>query len=181
MRLILNEEHLELVVREGMLQARSSLEIMTADLKAMLVPEPGVRHARSVLAQLNRLAGRSVDIRILHAGVPSAAALHELRGGLHPSMTLRRCPRVHAKIIVVDSRWMYVGSANLTGAGLGAKSPTRRNFEAGVWLEDDHAVDRILDQFNQLWEGGCCDACGRRDVCPAPLEEPDLVADPSKP
>ena len=31
------------------------------------------------------------------------------------------CPRVHFKIIVFDFKTAYVGSANLTGAGLGMK------------------------------------------------------------
>lgn len=33
------------------------------------------------------------------------------------------CPRVHFKIIVIDQTVCYVGSANLTGAGMGMKSP----------------------------------------------------------
>ena len=34
------------------------------------------------------------------------------------------CPRVHFKIIVFDCEMAYVGSANLTGAGIGMKSCT---------------------------------------------------------
>ncbi len=42
------------------------------------------------------------------------------------------CPRVHFKIIIFDLKTAYVGSANLTGAGLGMKGENTRNFEAGV-------------------------------------------------
>ncbi len=69
---------------------------------------------------------------------------------------------------------MYLGSANLTGAGLGAKSPKRRNFELGIWTEATSLIDATLEQFNALWEGHECKTCGRRDVCPVPLEEPEL-------
>ena len=34
--------------------------------------------------------------------------------------------------------------------------------------------DATLEQFNALWEGHECKKCGRRDVCPVPLEEPEL-------
>ena len=35
-------------------------------------------------------------------------------------------------------------------------------------------IDSVLEQFNTLWEGRPCKTCGRRDVCPVPLEEPSL-------
>jgi phosphatidylserine/phosphatidylglycerophosphate/cardiolipin synthase-like enzyme len=171
--LVFDEEHLERVVRGGILAAERSVAIATADLKAMLVPAPGGRGARSILAELARLARRGVEVRVLHAGVPSGPALEELRE-LPPGLTLRRCPRLHAKVVVVDCRAMYVGSANLTGAGLGAKADGRRNFEIGVFTRSLALVDRVLEQFDALWEGLRCEGCGRRDVCPVPLEEPRL-------
>ena len=59
-------------------------------------------------------------------------------------------------------------SANLTGAGLGAKGDGRRNFEWGIWTTSAGLIEGVLDQFNALWEGRRCDTCGRRDVCPVP-------------
>jgi phosphatidylserine/phosphatidylglycerophosphate/cardiolipin synthase-like enzyme len=75
---------------------------------------------------------------------------------------------------VIDCRRMYLGSANLTGAGLGAKADGRRNFEMGVWTESPELIDGVLEQFNALWEGHRCKTCKRKDVCPVPLEEPTL-------
>ena len=43
---------------------------------------------------------------------------------------------VHFKLIIIDSTIAYVGSANLTGAGMGMKSPKKRNFEAGILTDD---------------------------------------------
>src|SRR5687768_4122466 len=176
--LVSGPEHLERVVRGGMARARVSLDIMTADLKAMLVPHTALGSGRgeapSVIAMFRRLAQRGVEVRVMHAGVPSSAALDELRGGLPPGLMLRRCPRLHAKAVVIDASRMYLGSANLTGAGLGAKSPKRRNFEIGIWTESTALIDATLEQFNALWEGHECENCGRRDVCPVPLEEPEL-------
>jgi phosphatidylserine/phosphatidylglycerophosphate/cardiolipin synthase-like enzyme len=172
--LVANEEHFRRVVLDGLLRAETSLDIATADFKAMLVPTGAQRRARSVIEHLRRLARRGVEIRLLHSGVPSSAALRELRAALPESLTIRRCPRLHAKAIIVDSRQMYLGSANLTGAGLGAKADGRRNFEMGIWTEAPGLIDGVLEHFNTLWEGRYCTDCQRRNICPVPLEEPAL-------
>jgi len=172
--LVADAQHFHRIVREGILAARVSLDIMTADFKAMLVPEPCSSRARSIVEVFRGLAARGVEIRLLHAGTPSSAALRELKKSLPANLTIRRCPRLHAKTVVIDCQRMYLGSANLTGAGLGAKGDGRRNFELGVWTESQSLIDAVLDQFNQLWEGRKCQNCGRKDVCPVPLEEPQL-------
>jgi len=129
-----------------------------------------------------KLADRGIEIRLLHAGVPSGPALRVLqqfyrrqaKSASPGRFTIRRCPRLHAKAVVIDAAAMYLGSANLTGAGLGAKVEANRNFEWGVWTRSSDLIDAVQDHFNQLWEGGHCEGCGRKDVCPVPLEEPKL-------
>lgn len=180
--LITDGEHFQRVVQGGMLQAAVSLDIATADFKAMLVPgsragESAGRPVRSIVQHFSALARHGVEIRLLHAGVPSGPALRELRRELPrvPSgLTIRRCPRLHAKVVLIDSAVMYLGSANLTGAGLGAKSAGRRNFELGVWTRAPALIEAVLMRFNALWEGCHCQTCQRRNVCPVPLEEPRL-------
>ncbi len=172
-QLIIDEQHLEHVVLRGMLKAKVSLDISTADFKAMLIPM-GQGKAKSIVAHFDRLAKRGVEIRVLHAGVPSSAALRELKRGVTEGLTIRRCPRLHAKAVVVDAAAMYLGSANLTGAGLGAKGKHRRNIEWGIWTESPQLIEGVMQQFNALWESTRCDNCGRHDICPVPLEEPAL-------
>ncbi len=127
-----------------------------------------------MLLVLHSQPGLQINTLLLHAGVPSGPALAELRDEVPAGLTIRRCPRLHAKFVVVDATMMYLGSANLTGAGLGAKAPDRRNFEMGIWTTRSDLIDQALARFNALWEGRHCQACKRRDVCPVPLEEPDL-------
>jgi phosphatidylserine/phosphatidylglycerophosphate/cardiolipin synthase-like enzyme len=172
--LVINAQHHRRVVVEGILRARISLDIMTADFKAMLVPQGVSGRAISIVEVLRRLASRGVEIRLLHAGTPSAPALRELKKALPTNLTIRRCPRLHTKTVVVDSASMYLGSANLTGAGLGAKGIDKRNFEMGIWTESAPLIDAVLEQFNSLWEGRPCASCRRKEVCPVPLEEPRL-------
>ena len=148
----------------------------------MLVPlgRKGAK-ARSVVEMFRALANKGVEIRIMHAGTPSGPALVELKkisaaegeagGG---KLTIRRCPRLHAKAVVVDARAMYLGSANLTGAGLGAKGAEKRNFEIGIWTEAAALIEGVMEEFNGLWEGERCRRCRRKDVCPVPLEDPEL-------
>jgi phosphatidylserine/phosphatidylglycerophosphate/cardiolipin synthase-like enzyme len=172
--LVVDADHFSRIVRQGMLRARTSIDIMTADFKAMLVPQGHSRRADSIVVHFRRLAEKGVEIRLLHAGVPSSSALRELKRELPRGLTIRRCPRLHAKTVILDCRRMYLGSANLTGAGLGAKGDARRNFEMGIWTDSAMLIDGVLEQFNMLWEGRQCRGCGRRDVCPVPLEEPNL-------
>jgi len=173
MELVLDSQHLQRVVVQGMMRAKTSLAIATADFKAMIVPR-GNRRGESIVQVLRQLAQRGVEIRLLHAGVPSEPALRELKAALPSNLVIRRCPRLHAKTVIVDCQAMYLGSANLTGAGMGAKADGRRNFEWGVWTDSTALIDGILEQFNALWEGQQCRGCKRKDVCPVPLEEPEL-------
>ena len=101
--IVADGEHFERVIAEGIAKAEVSVDIMTADFKAVLVPRPGKRRrAISIVQVFRQLAERGVEIRLLHAGVPSGPALQELRGGLPDSLRIRRCPRLHAKVVIVD-------------------------------------------------------------------------------
>lgn len=173
-QLVVDAEHFERIVRGGIARAEVCVDIATADFKAMMVPDGTRRLARSIVDLFRELTDRGVEIRLLHSGVPSRPALEALRREIPAGLTIRRCPRQHAKLVVVDSRAMYVGSANLTGAGLGAKSDGRRNFEMGFWTHATGLIDRALEHFNALWEGHRCKECQRKAICPVPLEEPRL-------
>lgn len=188
-QLIEGRQHLGRVVLDGIAKARVSLAIATADLKSMLLPPqlPGGkglaaassrrRAGTSVLSLFRDLAKRGVEIRVLHSGIPSGPILAELgKAALPRNLLIRRCPRMHAKVVVIDCKAMYLGSANLTGSGLGAKSPNKRNFELGLWTRQPGLIDSVLAHFNSVWEGSHCPTCRRRSLCPIPLEEPGLAA-----
>lgn len=79
------------------------------------------------------------------------------------------CPRVHFKIIIFDMQTAYIGSANLTGAGIGMKSTRTRNFEAGILTDEPELVDAAVNQFDSVWAGFKCKTCGRRQYCGDPI------------
>jgi len=187
LELVSGRGHYELVVRAAM-DARRSVWIATANLKELMVEDhraaPGRRRTvrtaarssaatyRSILEVFDELAGRGVELRILHATPPSRPfrATLSRRPALARAMQLRACPRVHFKMVVVDGAFVYVGSANWTGAGLGAKGAGRRNFELGFAGADDGLLDRVQELYYRVWRGAACKGCKLRDVCPAPLD-----------
>jgi phosphatidylserine/phosphatidylglycerophosphate/cardiolipin synthase-like enzyme len=74
------------------------------------------------------------------------------------------------KAVIVDGGFLYLGSANWTGAGLGAKGTGRRNFELGMVTDDALLLDDVQEIFDRIWRGAECAACKLRDVCPFPLD-----------
>ena len=109
------------------------LWITTADLKDLYVEKKSGALV-PLLQILNDLVKKGVEVRLIHAKEPGTAFREDFDKypALWGGMERRLCPRVHMKIIVMDSNLVYVGSANLTGAGMGMKSAANRNFEAGI-------------------------------------------------
>ncbi len=184
--LVAGRGHYEAVVKAAM-SCERSLWIATANLKELMVEDerarPGRRRTasrggefRSGLAVLAERVGCGAEVRLLHASPPSGPFREELRrlpalrrtvaGGFE----MRLCPRVHFKTVIVDGGMLYLGSANWTGAGLGAKGEGRRNFELGLTSRDDLLLDEVQGYFQRIWSGGECRTCKLRDRCPRPLE-----------
>ncbi|MFN0125744.1 MAG: phospholipase D-like domain-containing protein [Verrucomicrobiales bacterium] len=174
--LLLDGEHYTRVMRDWVPSARRFLWIATADLKDLFVEGGPKNHPfRPFVAVLADLVGNGVAVRLLHAKEPGPRfrADFDRFPSLRDSDLFERglCPRLHAKIIVVDGSAAYLGSANMTGAGIGAKGQHRRNFEAGVLLHDRPTVTRLMDHLDALWLGRFCGPCLRRHLCPDPLDQ----------
>ncbi len=177
----------------AVLAAETSVWIGTANLKELMIEDhraaPGRRRQvgkvayRSILAALAELAARGVELRVLHADRPSRPFVAERaqHPGLTAGLALRQCPRVHWKIVVVDGALLYLGSANWTGAGLGARGSGRRNFELGVVTDDGPLLDQVQGLYDRVWRGGECAACKLRDLCPKPLDRVEAAPPPPPP
>lgn len=166
--LITNISHYTTVLNLAM-KSRHSLWIGTADIKDLYVLQG--KSEKPFLGVLAELISRGVEVRLIHAKEPGPNFRADFDRYPRLAKLLERvmCPRVHFKIIVIDQSVCYVGSANLTGAGMGMKSTPRRNFEAGV-LTDDHAlVTAVIEEFDKVWRGSECEKCQRRNVCPDPI------------
>ncbi len=171
----------------AVLEAEQSVWIATANLKELLVGDArvaaGRRRAgsraganatafRSVLECLDELARAGVELRILHASLPSLPfreSFDRLPALVAGGLKLRMCGRVHLKTVIVDGRLLYLGSANWTGAGLGVKRSARRNFELGILTEDELVLDQVQALYQHIWQGDACPECGQRESCEAPI------------
>lgn len=160
------------VIGNGLLRAKESVWIATANVKELFVERAGLRRGvGSVLGVFSDLAQRGVELRLLHAALPSRrfrAAFDRRANLVAGGLQMKQCPRVHLKAIVVDGAWLYVGSANFTGAGLGMKGDDKRNFEFGFVTEDFELLDRVQALFDGIWRGQPCASCKLREVCPDP-------------
>ena len=150
-------------------KASSFVWIGTADIKDLHVHHNG--STQSFLAVLDSLIKKKVAIRLLHAKEPGAnfRKSFDKYPLLWDSMERQLCPRVHFKHIIIDGRFAYSGSANLTGAGLGIKSADTRNFESGFVTTDPEIIQSVMNQFDEVWMGKFCKKCKRKEFCGDPI------------
>ncbi|MBO7144151.1 MAG: phospholipase [Salinivirgaceae bacterium] len=166
---ITNDDHYNLVLSR-VAAVKQTLWIGTADIKDLHVKSgTDTIPFLGVLAQLIR---KRVEVRLIHAKEPGPNFREDfdrypvLASGLERVL----CPRVHFKMLVFDCQTVYIGSANLTGAGIGMKGSTTRNFEAGILTDDPQLVAAAINQFDDVWIGRHCKSCNRRKFCGDPVK-----------
>ncbi|MEM0897403.1 MAG: phospholipase D-like domain-containing protein [Verrucomicrobiota bacterium] len=171
--LVLNEESYQRVLTDLVPLAQKFVWIATADLKDLHVAGAARKKMVPFVQVLGRLVEEGVEVRLVHAKEPGPRFREDFdkQPGLLESDLFERvlCPRMHMKVVLVDGQTAYVGSANLTGAGIGAKSSKRRNFEAGVVTDEKEVIEGLMAFFDEFFIGDHCVQCGRRDVCPEPI------------
>ncbi|HNX25139.1 MAG TPA: phospholipase D family protein [Spirochaetota bacterium] len=162
---ITDTEIYDKVIIEKIPSAKKFLWIATSDIKDL-----HVKKGKSMVPFLEILSGlldKNVLIRLIHAKEPGPNFRKDfdrypnLIGGLERIL----CPRVHFKSVIIDGNFIYTGSANLTGAGMGAKSSTKRNFESGIISDDTVLVKQVMEQFDAIWMGSKCKKCKRKQFC----------------
>lgn len=165
---ISNEAHYDQVI-ERIKTVKKTLWIGTTDIKDLYVKDG--HGTKPLLEVLSDLVKRGVEIRLIHAKEPGPAFRQDFDKypALIEDMERVLCPRVHFKIIVFDLKAAYVGSANLTGAGLGMKGENTRNFEAGILSTNRDFVKNAASQFDSVWMGAHCKACKRKEFCGDPI------------
>ena len=161
-------EHYDIVLNL-VAKARHTLWIGTADIKDLYVMRNGT--ILPFLAILSELVSNGVGIRLIHTKEPGQPFRKDFDRYPILAKQLERmlCPRVHFKLIIIDSTICYMGSANLTGAGMGMKSQLRRNFEAGIITNEAEILTAAIEEFDRVWRGSECLKCQRKQYCPDPV------------
>lgn len=169
LKYISNTDHYTEVISQ-VKNVKQTLWIGTADIKDLYV-EIG-KEKKPFLALIAQLIRKGVEVRLIHAKEPGQAFREDFDKypTLYDGLERVLCPRVHFKMIVFDCQKVYIGSANLTGAGIGMKADTTRNFEAGILTDEPVLVEAAMNQFDDVWMGKMCKKCKRKEFCGDPIE-----------
>jgi phosphatidylserine/phosphatidylglycerophosphate/cardiolipin synthase-like enzyme len=171
-QLVLNHDTYDVVLQRIIPEATRSLWLVTADLKDLHTKTTGKKFV-PLLQVLATKLDEGVEVRLVHAKEPGPRFRKDFDRfpQFLNSDRFERilCPRMHMKAVIADGRIAYIGSANLTGAGLGAKGDHRRNFEAGIVTEDRSTIAGLMEFLDSFYLGDHCLKCQRRDVCPDPI------------
>ena len=168
MKYISNTDHYKEVLSRVQ-SVKHNLWIGTADIKDVYI-EVG-KEKKPFLALIAQLIRRGVEVRLIHAKEPDPNFREEFDKYpvLYDRLERVLCPHVNFKMLVFDGKEVYIGSANLTGAGIGMKTDNKRNFEAGIMTDDTEIVEKAKNQFDEVWIGKHCKTCKRREYCSDPI------------
>lgn len=170
--LITNENHYQDVIQR-ICTAKSSIKIMTANFKRFrLKPTDnqgeGYKDGTPFVKYLMAKAVQGVSVQII-CSRPSTSFSEEWEEyyrQMNPELfEYKFCERNHAKVVIIDDKFAYVGSANVTPAGLGQGIFTPGNFEAGIFTAEPEIISPLKALFSMIWEGDCCSDCHRIDKC----------------
>lgn len=141
---ISNTDHYKQVLSRVQ-SVKHMLWIGTADIKDLYVDVGNEK--KPFLALIAQLIRRGVEVRLIHAKEPGPnfRVDSDKYPVLYDRLERVLCPRVHFKMIVFDGKQAYIGSANLTGAGIGMKTDNKRNFEAGILTDDPEIVEKAMN------------------------------------
>ena len=172
-QLVINDKHYEEVIQR-ICEAKKSIKIMTANIKRFnLKPtdyqgkdyDNGTPFVKYLMAK----AVQGVSVQIV-CSRPSLSFSSEWREyykqmGEPTLFEYKFCEKNHAKVVIIDDRLVYVGSANVTPAGIGQGIFTPGNFEAGIITEIQDMVASANVFFSMAWNPKCHINCHRKKKC----------------
>ena len=166
--LISDREHYDFLIGH-IRNAKRSVLISTANIKRFSIGETEAKATgESFVDILDTLANFGVDIQVICSS-PSRGFLEDMKGHEdlmgNPHFSFKTCRRCHMKMVIIDCEIIYIGSANVTAAGMGPRIDTRRNLEVGVVSSDSSLVEQGIDIFEESWSTKRCLTCYYKSEC----------------
>lgn len=157
-RLVINDSHYDEVVKR-ICNAKSSIKILTANFKRFrLKPtaKQGVYYndGTPFIEYLMNKAVHGVSVQIICSN-PSDSFTKEWQEyyqqmGNPDLFEYKFSDRNHAKVYIIDDEIAYIGSANVTKAGIRQLTPG--NYEAGILTDDPELVSSVKEFFFTIWD-----------------------------
>ena len=169
---LITESHYEKVI-ERICAAKSSIRIMTGDFKRFKL-KPTAKQGKNYndgtpfIKHLMEKAGMGISVQII-CSRPSKSYKKEydaLYEKIKPkNFRIYFCERNHSKVVIVDNKVAYVGSANVTPAGLAQGVMSPGNFEAGILTENHKFISQLNTLFSKIMNGDYCYNCHLANKC----------------
>lgn len=169
---LITENHYEEVI-ERICAAKSSIRIMTGDFKRFKL-KPTAKQGKNYndgtpfIKHLMEKAGKGISVHIISSR-PSKSFKEEyevLYEKIKPeNLRMYFCERNHSKVVIVDNKVAYVGSANVTPAGLAQGIMSPGNFEVGILTEDRQFISQLNTLFSKIMNGDYCYNCHLANKC----------------
>ena len=160
--LVLNKQHKTLITK-GLLLSKEEILLSSAIIKDFLIIPDNDKGPIKFSELVKSLAKKGVRIKIITT--PKMKTFYFFRNLINfdsKFIVFRFCARMHMKLLIVDTLFAYIGSANFTGAGLGMKSENKRNFEAGAIITSKKMILQLKRDFQEIWSGNKCLSCRLR-------------------
>ena len=169
---LITENHYEEVI-ERICAAKSSIRIMTGDFKRFKL-KPTAKQGKNYndgtpfIKHLMEKAGKGIAVQII-CSRPSKSFKEEydaLYEKIKPkNFRIYFCERNHSKVVIVDNKVAYVGSANVTPAGLAQGIMSPGNFEVGILTENHQFISQLNTLFSKIMNGDYCYNCHLANKC----------------
>ncbi|MGC9779587.1 MAG: phospholipase D family protein [Candidatus Heimdallarchaeota archaeon] len=147
------------IVHNGFMKAKKRIWFTSAKVTDFMIPNPKTKEAFQFSQRLYQLAKRGIKIKFILAPKEREKNFYQKLKDVE-NIEFAFCYNMHMKVILIDSTWLYFGSANLTGAGLGSRTRDgRNNFEIGTITIDQKAIEPVELLLQDIWIGSKCENC----------------------
>lgn len=132
--------------------AKKSVYITTGSLKKLqLTSTSNPNQKIQFLNYLDNKAKSGIDIRLIYSS--ESQTMREIMDMSEDGkgIELQQCFNNHSKIIIIDNTFLFVGSANITTAGLGQIDEESGNFESGIITNHKDLIATALEDFMRMY------------------------------